>query len=224
VNPPAHTAIPTLAGLQLTAEVHEIREMYLNLLSSSMYKQTASKVHPAFAEIIRQLTPDEARILHHFRNNWSLELWQADLEKKVEGNLQRRCVQKRMTTALPLLSLENSDNLGIYIDNLLRLGLLSEAKFGVHHIHSAVLSKFLDLTEECDVPAENHWFGVLVQEYETLRGLPKLLAGEDSLLFMWRTTAFLSKFGRSFCQCCVSDVVAARPQAEPDVELFLAQR
>jgi hypothetical protein len=39
--------------------------MYVNLLATAMDRQTAEKAHPAFVEIIRQLTPDEARLMSH---------------------------------------------------------------------------------------------------------------------------------------------------------------
>ncbi len=65
-QPPATIALP--AALQYVllgegAEVAELREMFENLLVSSMDRDTAADAHPAFVSMISQLTPDEARIL-----------------------------------------------------------------------------------------------------------------------------------------------------------------
>ena len=49
----------TYMGLQLAGHSPELREMYVNLLATAMDSQTAMKAHPAFAECIRQMTPDE---------------------------------------------------------------------------------------------------------------------------------------------------------------------
>ena len=42
-----------------------LRELYANLLATSIDSITAHEAHPAFVEIIRQLTPDEARIVKY---------------------------------------------------------------------------------------------------------------------------------------------------------------
>ena len=63
---PAHIAAPAALQYALLGqgrEVAELREMFENLLVTSMDSDTASSAHPAFVSMIQQLTPDEARIL-----------------------------------------------------------------------------------------------------------------------------------------------------------------
>jgi len=43
----------------------EVQEMFANLLAASMDKERANLAHPAFIEVIRQLDPDEAKILKY---------------------------------------------------------------------------------------------------------------------------------------------------------------
>ena len=46
-----------------------LRERYLNLLAASMDGETAARVHPAFLTVLRQLTPDEVRIISTFQHD-----------------------------------------------------------------------------------------------------------------------------------------------------------
>jgi len=46
-----------------------LRERYLNLLAASMDSDKAGRVHPAFLEVLRQLTADEARIISQFQHD-----------------------------------------------------------------------------------------------------------------------------------------------------------
>jgi hypothetical protein len=63
VPPEPTVAGPALESLRFAGSQPALREMYVNLLATAMDKETATKAHPSFAEIIRQLTPDEARVV-----------------------------------------------------------------------------------------------------------------------------------------------------------------
>jgi len=65
VTPKANVAIPALEAMRYSADEPELQRMYVNLLETAMDRETAEKAHPAFAEIMRQLTPDEARIFEY---------------------------------------------------------------------------------------------------------------------------------------------------------------
>ena len=64
IEPKASVAAPALQGLAFSHEEPDLKTMYLKLLSTAMDGRKAHKAHPAYAEIIRQLTSDEARILN----------------------------------------------------------------------------------------------------------------------------------------------------------------
>ncbi|HRH80326.1 MAG TPA: DUF4393 domain-containing protein [Thiobacillaceae bacterium] len=63
IEPKPYLAGPALQGLSLTYDEPELRDMYLNLIASSMDDRVSSNVHPAFAEIIQQIAPFEAVLL-----------------------------------------------------------------------------------------------------------------------------------------------------------------
>ena len=65
ISPDLTIAGPAVEALRFTGDQPELRDMFANLLAVSIDVETAKNAHPAFVEIIKQLTPDEARILKH---------------------------------------------------------------------------------------------------------------------------------------------------------------
>lgn len=63
VEPKASIAGPALQGLAFTHEETNLKEMYLSLLATSMDGRVAAEAHPAFVEIIRQLSSEEAGLI-----------------------------------------------------------------------------------------------------------------------------------------------------------------
>ncbi len=63
VSPEAYIAVPALQSIAYCMDSDALRNMYANLLVSSMVKEVKDKAHPAFVEIIKQLSPDEAKLL-----------------------------------------------------------------------------------------------------------------------------------------------------------------
>ena len=68
IPPPPNVAVPLLESLRYTAFQEELREMYINLLSTSMDRERTEKAHPSFVEILKQLSPDEAKLLSFIPN------------------------------------------------------------------------------------------------------------------------------------------------------------
>jgi hypothetical protein len=66
VEPKASIAGPALQGLAFAHEEPNLKEMYLNLIAGAMDRRSASKAHPAFVEIIRQLSAEDADHASHF--------------------------------------------------------------------------------------------------------------------------------------------------------------
>ena len=68
VPPSPRIAVPTLQNASITEDI-EIRELYAQLLANSMNETMKDGIHPAFVEIIKQLSPDEAKILRYMSSN-----------------------------------------------------------------------------------------------------------------------------------------------------------
>lgn len=64
VSPEPYIAVPTLQAISYSANCEELHDMFATLLATTMNKDKKNIAHPAFVEIIKQLTPLEARLLH----------------------------------------------------------------------------------------------------------------------------------------------------------------
>ena len=62
-EPPAHIAVPAIQQLAYCYDSEELRGMYANLLLSSMDDRTAEYVHPSFVQLLKEISPDEAKLL-----------------------------------------------------------------------------------------------------------------------------------------------------------------
>jgi hypothetical protein len=119
--PPATVAAPAALHYALLGdsdEVADLREMFENLLASSMDRDTAVGAHPAFVSMISQLTPDEARILKSIdRDDYAfVNVYEFDQH----GG--RRTVASRTTLGIGIGIDEERQQQ--YISNLDRLGIL----------------------------------------------------------------------------------------------------
>jgi len=63
IEPNPRIAAPALQALTYSIGDETIREMFANLLAADMNAKTKSKAHPAFVEMIKELTPSDAHVL-----------------------------------------------------------------------------------------------------------------------------------------------------------------
>lgn len=122
VIPSMAVAGPTLEALRFAGPEPTLRELYLNLLATSMDARTAKDAHPGFVEIIRQMTPDEARIVSLFSHPFACPLISI-VSTEIENEF-RFSYAKRNFCLLPYeAGCSHPDLIASYIDNLCRLGL-----------------------------------------------------------------------------------------------------
>lgn len=125
VEPKASIAGPTLQGLAFTHEEPNLKEMYLNLLATSMDGRSASLAHPAFVEIIKQLDSEDARLVRGaLQSPSAIPIIQIHRKLK-NGSGYNLLVQhllnlKDSTTGVPV----EDPQLPAMIDNWIRLGLV----------------------------------------------------------------------------------------------------
>src|ERR1041384_3162628 len=67
VEPNPRIAIPSTQALVYSMNDETIREMFANLLAADMNAETKGRAHPAFVEMIREMTGTDARVLGVFR-------------------------------------------------------------------------------------------------------------------------------------------------------------
>ena len=122
VEPEAYVAIPAIQQLSYCQNSDELRELYANLLVSSMNTDTKWQVHPSFVDVIKQLNPDEAKFLRSFPANANLLVPLVDVEENIGVNSWIFLMTNFTNYNLELL--EHPENICSYIDNLARLSLI----------------------------------------------------------------------------------------------------
>jgi hypothetical protein len=124
IEPKASIAGPTLQGLAFTHEEQNLKEMYLNLLATSMDGRSASVAHPAFVEIIKQLDSEDARLVQGaLQSPVAIPIVQVHRKKKNGGYnilIQHLLNITDSETGLPV----EDPTLPAMIDNWIRLGLV----------------------------------------------------------------------------------------------------
>ena len=121
-TPPAEIAVPTIEAMRY-ANKGILKQMYVDLLGASMNVDTAEFVHPSYVEIIRQLTPDEAKLLKILpRKGLHEPLVSIHIEKP---NVKGQFVFYSNCGILGFeAGCEFPHRISLYIDNLIRLSLV----------------------------------------------------------------------------------------------------
>ena len=123
ITPKPNVAGPAMDALRYTGHEDTLSDMYANLLASAMDRSTAKGAHPAFVEIIKQLTPDEAKILSLFISKSSYPVINL-MTRRIDGKggsefLVHYCHLGKMC------GLDDENLIPAYLDNFCRLGLMA---------------------------------------------------------------------------------------------------
>jgi hypothetical protein len=124
VAPKPIIAAPAMQGLAFSLDEPNLKDLYLDLLASASDARTNEKVHPSFAEIIRQLTGEEASLL-------SRPLGSAPHVPivRLRGVLPEGGGTTLVSHLLPLINIHSGvpiedPQVATYVDNWVRLGLV----------------------------------------------------------------------------------------------------
>ena len=195
-TPEPHIAIPAMQYISYCMDNEELRNMYANLLANSMNKVVKNGVHPGFVEIIKQLSPDEAKILKHMnitQNN--LPTISLRYEKKDGGGIY---IMKNFSNIGELSGCENPYEVNKYFDNMVRLGLLENA---------GCLASLTNKT--LYEPLKNHTQIVSRATEQNAKAM-----GYDKYTFE-ESFVCLTDFGKSFCSICLGTPKISILKAEP---------
>jgi hypothetical protein len=183
VTPPPHIAGPALESLRYTGSIDELKELYANLLASSMDSKTTKDTHPSFVEIIKQLSSAEARLL--------TTLIFSDQEPAVTIRNNRKVGSggrdqfRNFTVLGEKAGIQDYRNIPNYLDNLCRLGLL-------------------------EIPDSYTLIGEDVYKHLDEHPIVKAIAEaidqeEDRKSKLVHKTIMVTGFGRQFINTCVKD-------------------
>lgn len=160
--------------------------MFVNLLASASNVDTRNDTHPAFVEIIRQLTQDEAKLLRHLASSSKTVMPAVSISRSAEGGGQVNIKEVWSPLALDA-SCEFPDKVETYLNNIARLGLIA-----------------IDMTRHLTAP------GVYEKLMERIRvegeTIELVALGETrppGTLVAARGLFFVTEFGREFMRACV---------------------
>jgi len=122
VTPKPNVAGPAMEALRYTGHEESLSDMYANLLASAMDRSTAEEAHPAFVEIIKQLTPDEAKILNLFISERAHPLINLRSEFTESNGGHDRLIN--YSHLWKKCGIPTAKQVPAYLDNFCRLGLM----------------------------------------------------------------------------------------------------
>lgn len=175
VSPEPYIAIPALQAISYSFDSIEIRNLYANLLATSMKKTSKFKVHPSYVEIIKQINPDEAKIIRHICNKSHLPI--INITAKYLKENGERIIRKHYSSIDKILGIEHKEKIPEYIDNLDRL-------------------KIIDLTYQQWYTNDNLYLEIETNA-KNIYQIPK-----DCTFKSGKGTSELSDFGKGFCEVC----------------------
>lgn len=140
ITPKPNVAGPAIEALRYTGHDEDLSDLYANLLASSMDKKTASGAHPAFVEIIKQLTPDEAKLARLLTGNRAYPVISVRYNYKVQDEARKggRHVLVNFSLLGEEAGVEVESMTAAYIDNLCRLGLIEFLAAGTEYTVAGV--------------------------------------------------------------------------------------
>lgn len=149
VTPDPQIAGPSIEALRFTANKEGIADMFADLLATAMDGETASLAHPSFVEIIKQLSPDEARIMKGLSEKRFLDFVNIEMVPKGYQS-ERDPVSFTKGYVMPNNNflVEHRQLIPSYAKNIERLGLVSYKKITVADEHMQDWLSELSITKD----------------------------------------------------------------------------
>lgn len=188
VTPPPQVAGPAVEALRYVGHDENLRELFANLLATSMDVETIKNAHPAYVEIIKNLSSDEAKLLQAFikKNGYAI----VEIQSKSKTTNEFNIIYNSFSLLFEQVVIKNPDLLQSYIDNLCRLGILerrTDKLFADYDVYQEIENSIVIKTVK--------------EMIET---------NEDRFMNLTRGVIELTSFGRQF----ISSVVISKNESE----------
>lgn len=190
-EPEPYVAIPAVQQLSYCYDSEELREMYANLLVSSMNMDKQDDVHPAYVDVIKQLTPDEAKLLRYIYRTQTKSIPIVDVIVHVSGVTNGVITLAKYYSNVYKSVLDNAENYQVYVENLIRLNLCNIP--GTYLLDTSLYDAIMSDTQ--------------LPQKVFIDNLSKPIQTEDKSSTLRREVKKLSldmtAFGKSFAACCI---------------------
>lgn len=182
---------PTLEKSKYYFEEEKLRDLFANLVASSINKTKSDIIHPAYPDIIQNLSPNDAEFLKKISNFELIPFCMIRFQKRLkdnqtnffsyfdEGITLSRCILKYVYLDNPLYDFNPT------IDNLSRL-------------------KLIEVTDKCLVDESNYssFLDNSIYNYYQFKmsSDPKIMEREVTMI---KGVIEITNFGKNFIKTCV---------------------
>jgi hypothetical protein len=148
----------------LNEEQEHIKEMFVGILIADIDLTKKSKVQPAYIEIVRQLSREDADFLTLFRDSQTMDTYDIVQEIYIAPELLPQGINKSQEIAkrgfhgsgqtYRIAIIKNDEYIklnGIIIDNLTRLGLISHEKNRWYRVFADPNEEFAKIKEQFNI-------------------------------------------------------------------------
>lgn len=181
ITPNLLVAGPILESLRFAAHEKTLRELYANLLATSIDSETAKNAHPGFVAILQSMSPDEAKILKLFTVDQACPL----IDVKAVKQEAFLILKRNFSFIGKHAGCKYQELVPNYLDNLVRLGLLE--LIPNRYILGEGIYEPLQESKELDL---------IKQKIEDI---------QDATLGFDKKKIELTDLGKQFCSACVID-------------------
>lgn len=188
VPPEARLFNLILDGVQLCGHHEELRDMFGRLLEATLDSSTAPFAHPSYTDVIKHLLPDEAKILKWFSllDSPATPTLQVNQYKFNQHGQKITTVRtERFCDVAAQANCLVPSNQDLYIDNLIRLGLL----------------EYIDSSELSNTSIYNQ-----LRDHRRLHPLFLEIAKNGARPEIKHTLLRATSFGRGFMMVCVKNL------------------
>lgn len=125
-EPESNIVIPAYEALRYSLDKESLKEMYINLIASSMLNDKKDKAHPAFVEVIKQLSPFDATFLKSIHPELKLQIPKIKIRLQIsETNPSGIDVYRSVLSPKYFTDLSLIDKYLFSLDNLERLKIIT---------------------------------------------------------------------------------------------------
>ncbi len=161
-NPRLSVVGPTLDNLKYNLDEEQIREMYINILTSEIDVTKHTKVHPAFLEVIKQISKEDALFIKDLKDTNKTEFPLCNVNTHVtfvSSDYYRRAFTIIIdpNSNINKISIINSSD--IVLNNLQRLKIIeiTDAKlYGCEKIVEETFNQANDVLKKLNKPSQTY--------------------------------------------------------------------
>lgn len=179
VEPEYYIAVPALQAISYSMNNEVLRNMYANLLANSMNVKTKENVHPSFVDIIKQMSPNDAKIYN--------EIYESSIKPVVDLSISidNKKGQHEHLYNITWISSFDYEIVSVCISNLLRMGLI-DIDSGTSYVND----------QNYDIVRNNPEY---IKYDEKYRNIPNVKIHEDKHFIK------ITALGKLFYNICVKD-------------------